>query len=101
MIHLGQTVVLRLRLGPLQLLFGQQDQIVQVVGVPDLEQVVGQHADERRGQRNRAAVGYAVRLQTLEDLDERKIGSTDGFVEPLFLHHRRVFGVTDEGQMGV
>jgi hypothetical protein len=100
-VHLGQAVVLRLRLGPLQLLLGQQDQIVQVVGVPGFEQVVGQHADERRGQRNRAAVGHAVCLQTLEDLDERKIGSADGFVQPLFFHHRRIFGVTDEGQMGV
>ncbi len=49
-VHLGQAVVLRLGLGSLQLFFGQQNQIVQVVGVPGLEQVVGQHADERRGQ---------------------------------------------------
>ena len=94
-------MVLGLGLGALQLLLGEQDQIVEVVGVAHLEQVVGEHRDERRRQRNRAAVGDVVRLQTLEHLQERQVGTRDGLVKPLLLHHRRIFRVTNEGKVGV
>ena len=100
-IHLGQAMVLGLGLGALQLLLGEQDQIVEVVGVAHLEQVVGEHRDERRRQRNRAAVGDVVRLQTLEHLQERQVGTRDGLVKPLLLHHRGILRVANEGKVGV
>ena len=67
-VHLGQAVVLRLVLGPIELFLGQKNEVVQVIRVAHLEQVIREHRDERRRQGYGAAVGNAVRLQTLEHL---------------------------------
>ena len=100
-VHRRQTVVLRLGLGALELLLGELDQIVQVLGVALLEQVVGQHRDQRRRQRHRHAEGNAIGDQPLEDLQQRQIGAGDGLEEPALLHDRRVLGVANEGQVRV
>src|SRR6185312_904486 len=76
-------------------------QLVEVLGVPDLQQVVGQHRDERRRQRDRAAEGDVIADQPLEGLDQRQVRARDGLVQPLLFHHRRVFRVTDEGKVRV
>ena len=70
-------------------------------GVPVLEEVVGQHGEERRRERHGHAVGNVVGEEPLEDLKERQVGAGDGLVEPVLLHHGRIFRVTDEGQVRV
>ena len=96
-----EPLVVRLGLGALDLLLGQLDQLVEVLGVADLEQVVGQHRDQRRRQRHGRAVRDVIGDQPLEHLHQRQVRPGDRLVEPLLLHHRRIFGVTDERQVGV
>src|SRR5450432_273046 len=100
-IHVREAVVVRLGLGALDLLFTELDELVEVLRVPDLEEVVGQHRDERRRQRDRAAVRDLVADEAVEDLHERQVRARDGLVEPLLFHDRRILGVTDEREMGV
>ena len=100
-IHLRQAVILRLGTGPLELLAAEDDEIVEIRRVAFLQQIVGQHRDQRRRQRNRAAIGNAVGDQALEGLKQRQIGSGDGFIQPLFLHDRRILRMPDERQVRV
>ena len=100
-VHLGQTMVVRLGPGPLELLLGELDQAVEVARVALLQEVVGEHRDERRRERDGAAVGNAVGDEALEHLHERQVRAGDPLVEPLLLHHRRVLGMSDERQVGV
>ena len=100
-IHLRQAMVVRLGTRPVELLFGKLDQPVEIEGVALLQEIVGEHRDERRRERDRAAVRDAVGDQTLEHLQERQVRSGDAFVEPLLLHHRWVLGMPDERQVGV
>ena len=100
-VHLRQTLVVRLGAGAVDLLAGELDQTVEVGGIALLEEIVGEHGDERGRERDGTAEGYAVGHQALERLQERQIGAGDALIEPLLLHHRRVFGMTDEGQVRV
>ena len=72
-----------------------------MAGVALLQEVVGEHRDERRRERDGAAVGHAVGDEALEHLHERQVGAGDPLVEPLLLHHRGVLGMPDERQVGV
>ena len=100
-VHLGEALVVRLGAGALEFLARQDDEVVEVLGVPLLEQIVRQHRDERRRQRDRHAVRYAVRHQPLEDLQQRQVSPGDGLVQPALLHDRRVLGVADEREVRV
>ncbi len=100
-VHLGQTMVVRLGSGPVELLLAELDQPVEVAGIALLQEVVGEHRDERRRERDGAAVWDAVGDEPLEHLQERQVRSGDPLVEPLLLHHRRVLGMPDERQVGV
>jgi hypothetical protein len=68
-IHLGQALVVRLVLGAANLFLGERDQIIEVLGIARLEQVIREHAQERRRHRHRAAVGDAIGREPLEHLD--------------------------------
>jgi hypothetical protein len=59
-VHLGQTMVVRLGPGALELLLGQLDQAIEVARVALLQEVVGEHRDERGRERDGATVGDAV-----------------------------------------
>ena len=100
-VHVREPVGSAARAGPVDLLLGELDQLVEVLGVALLQQVVGQHRDQRRRQRHRAAVGDVVGDQPLEHLQQGQVRPGDRLVQPLLLHHRRIFRVTDERQVGV
>ena len=72
-VHVREPVVVRLGLGAFDLLLGELDQLVEVLGVAELQQVVGQHRDQRRRQRHRAAVGDVIGDQPLEHLQQRQV----------------------------
>ena len=101
MVHVREALVVRLGLGPLDLLLGQLDQLVEVLGVAELEQIVGQHRQQRRRNRHGGAERDVIADQPLERLQQRQVRAGDRLVQPLLLHHRRIFGVTDERQVRV
>ena len=99
-VHVREPVVLRLRPGALELLLGERDQVVEVLGVPLLQQIIGQHG--MSGGDSESVSGMAsVGDQPLEDLQERQVGVADGLVEPALLHDRRILRMADEGQVRV
>ena len=67
----GETLVVRLRCGALDLSFRQLDQPCEPFRVALLQQRVGEHGDQWRRQRQSAAEGHAVARQSLEDLQQR------------------------------
>jgi hypothetical protein len=100
-VHVRQPVVVRLALRAIDLLLTELDELVQVLRVANLQQVVGQHRDERRRQRHRAAEGDVIAHQPVEHLEQRQVRARDGLVQPLLFHDRRVLGVTDEREVSV
>ena len=100
-VHVRQPLVVRLVPGAVDLAFGELDELVEVLGVAELEQIVGEHRDERRRQRHRAPIRDVIVDQALEHLQQRQVRARDGLVQPLLLHHRRIFGVAHEGEVRV
>jgi hypothetical protein len=100
-VHARQAMVVRLRACPVDLVLRELDQPIEVARISLLQEIVREHRDERRRERDGAAEGNPVGDQALERLQERQIGARDAFVEPLLLHYRRIFGVTHEGEVSV
>ena len=98
-VHLRQPVILGFRACAVELALGELDQTVEVTGVALLEEVVGEHRDERCRERDGAAIRNGVGHEALEHLDQREVGPGDALVEPLLLHHRGILGMPDERQV--
>ena len=100
-VHLRQPVVLGFGARAVELALGELDQTVEVTGVSLLQEVVGEHRDERCRERDGAAIRDAVGDETLEHLHQRQVGPGDALVEPLLFHHRRILGMPHERQVSM
>ena len=100
-IHLGELAIVRLVLGSPNFLLRERNQIIEVLGVARLQEVVRQHAEQRRRHGHGAAERDSIARQPLEHLDQREVCASDGFIQPAFLHDRRVLRVPHERQVSV
>src|SRR5438552_2432610 len=90
-----------LPVGPVNFLFRQGNQFIEVTFVTILEKGVQEHRAERRCERQREAGRQFIRLPAFEDLKQWNIGFGDGFEEPILLEKSVVFGMPDEREVGV
>ena len=87
--------------GAVQLLVREFDLFFESVDVAVLEKRIAQHGAEGWGHGHGEAEVDAVPDEALHHIEERKIGFGDGFVEPVLFEELSVFGMSDEGEVGV
>jgi hypothetical protein len=85
----------------LHFLVAELAQAIEPLRVPLDQQLIAQHAHERRGQRQRDAERNAVRHAAIEDLEQRQIGLGDGFVKPILLEELRILRMPHVGEVRV
>jgi len=100
-VHGRELAVPRLLLRALDLVLAEFDQRVEVAGDALLQEVVAQHAEQRRGEAQRAAERDAVGGEPLERAQQRQVGVRHRLVEPSLLHDRRILRMAEERQVGV
>ena len=97
----GERAEVRIAARAVDFLVAELAERVEPLGVARHEQLVAQHADQRRRQGHRDAEGDAVFHALVEDFEERKVRLGDGFVEPVFLEEFGIFRMPHVRQMGV
>ena len=100
-IHFGQTVEVRLPTSPVQLFPNQGDEVVDVADIAVLQQGIGKHGSEGGRNRHGQAPVDAIAFEALEHLEERNVGFSNGFVEPIFLEEVVILRMPHEGEMCV
>ena len=97
----GERAEVRIAARAVDFLVAELAERVEPLGVARHEQLVAQHADQRRRQGHRDAEGDAVFHALVEDFEERKVRLGDGFVEPVFLEEFGIFRMPHVRQVGV
>ena len=100
-IEQGEFVEGLLPVRPMDFLFRQFDQLVEVPLVAGLQERVPQHRAERRRQREREAGVQAVPPPALQQLQQRHVGFGDGLEQPVLLQEPLVLRVPDKRQVRV
>ncbi len=96
-----QIIERLLPVGPVNFLFRQGNQFIEVTFVTILEKGVQEHRAERRCERQRDAGRQFIRLPAFEDLEQWDISLGDGFEEPILFEESLVFRMPDERKVGV
>ena len=92
-VELHHGLEVRIAHGALELFVEHRQAVVQITQVPLLQQRIGHHGQQRRGERHRDAIGHAVACQTFEDVEQGQVGLGQRFEEPVFLKKAFVFRV--------
>ena len=98
-VHPRQIAVGAVPVRPVNLLFRQLNQAVQMPGVTFAEQGVQQHGAERRREGQGQAGFQQVALPAVEHVDQRQVGFRDGFKQPALLEKFLMFRVPYKRQV--
>src|SRR5688572_13961535 len=85
----------------MDLALGKFDETFEVTQITLLQEGVEQHRAERGRERDGKARVHAVAQPALHDLDERKVGFGNGFVEPVLFKEALVLRVAHKRQVRV
>jgi len=97
----GERAELRVRAGAMDLLVAELAEQVEPLRIARHEQLVAQHSDQGRRQRQGDPEGDPVVDAAIEHLQQRKVGLGDRLVEPILLEEFRVFRVAHVREMRV
>jgi hypothetical protein len=102
LVHARRLVKLRLVLTrAMHFLLGQFKQPLEVAQIAALEQFIGQHRGQRRGDGHGQAKRDTLACQPFHHCDQRDVRFGDRLVQPMLLEHVFMLGMPHEGQMRV
>src|SRR5437660_1081037 len=88
-------------MGPMQLLFGELDQSVQMPCVTLLQEGIQQHRAEGRRQRKGKRRLHPITPPAFQNLQQRHVRFIDGLEKPALFQKLFMFRMANEGQMRV
>lgn len=100
-IHAGEGLKLGLELGADNFFFAELNELFDVVLIAGLQKGVGEHGREGgRDAHGKTEINPLVG-EVVHDRQQRNIGFRDGLIEPIFFEKVLIFGMTNEGKMGM
>ena len=101
MVEAGEGLKGGVVLGAVQFLRGEFDLFFETVDVAVLKKWISEHGAEGRGHGHGQTEVDAVTDEALHHIKEGEIGFGNGLVEPVLFKKLGVFGVANEGEVGV